>query len=162
MMTKDEIAALLNDPVAQELLHAPIPARLAYTGSDGAPRVIPIAFHWTGADIVVSVSAFSPNRNSFNNVKVALTIDTSTYPFKVLKIRGTATSTIMESVPVEYVKAGEQLLGPEGAKAFLQTLQPLLPNIKHWVRIAIRPEWISILDFQSRFPGQLVRAMMGG
>lgn len=162
MLTKNEITALLNDPVAQELLHAPIPARLAYTGKDGTPRVIPIAFHWTGEDIVVGISDFAPNWNSFNNAKVAITIDTNTYPFKVLKIRGAATSTVMDGVPVEYIKAGEQLLGPEGAKVFMQTLQPLLPNIKHWVRVAIRPEWVSILDFQTRFPNQLVKAMAGG
>ena len=162
MLTKYEVAAILNDPVAQELLHAPIPARLAYNGKDGTPRVIPIGFHWTGEDIVVCVSEHSPNRDAFNNVKVAITIDTATYPFKVLKIRGTATATVMESVPMEYVKAGQQLLGPEGAAAFMQTLEPLLPNIKHWVRVAIRPEWASVLDFQTRFPSQIVKAMMGG
>ncbi len=159
MLTNDEVMALLNDPVAQELLHAPIPARLAYVGKDGTPRVIPIGFYWTGEEIVVAVSDFAPNRDSFNNVKVALTIDTNTFPFKVLKIRGTARATIMDSVPVEYIKAGEQLLGPEGAQAFMQTLQPLLPNIKHWIRVAIKPEWASILDFQTRFPSQIVKAM---
>ena len=34
--------ALLEDPVAQRLLHATIPARLAYTALDGSPRVVPI------------------------------------------------------------------------------------------------------------------------
>ena len=33
---------LLDDPIAQELLHATIPARLAYTWPDGTPRVVPI------------------------------------------------------------------------------------------------------------------------
>jgi hypothetical protein len=33
---------LLDDPSAQELLHATIPARLAYTWPDGTPRVVPI------------------------------------------------------------------------------------------------------------------------
>jgi hypothetical protein len=32
---------LLDDPIAQELLHSTIPARLAYTWPDGTPRVVP-------------------------------------------------------------------------------------------------------------------------
>ena len=47
--------ALLNEPLAQELLHAAIPARLAYVWSDGTPRVVPIWFQWTG-------EAFEPGR----------------------------------------------------------------------------------------------------
>lgn len=161
-MNQSEVTALLNDPVAQELLHAPIPARLAYLGKDGTPRVIPIGFHWTGEEIVVSVSDFSPNRDAFNNTKVAVTIDTSTYPFKVLKIHGTARATVMDTVPLEYIKAGEQLLGPEGMQAFIKNLEPIIPNIKHWIKVSIKPEWVSILDFQTRFPGQIVKAMSGG
>ena len=42
----------LSDPIAQELLTSRIPARLAYTWSDGTPRVVPIWFHWDGAQIV--------------------------------------------------------------------------------------------------------------
>ena len=40
--------ALLDDPVAQELLSSAIPARLAYVWTDGSPRVVPIYFRWTG------------------------------------------------------------------------------------------------------------------
>ena len=47
-MPHDDVLQILHDPLAQELLHSNIPARLAYTGRDGAPRAIPIAFHWTG------------------------------------------------------------------------------------------------------------------
>ena len=37
---------LLNDPIAQELLHSTMPARLAYTWPDGTPRVVAIWFHF--------------------------------------------------------------------------------------------------------------------
>jgi hypothetical protein len=47
--------ALLDDPVAQELLHSTNLARLAYTWRDGTPRVIPIWFHWRTAKISCSV-----------------------------------------------------------------------------------------------------------
>lgn len=43
--------ALLNDPIAQALLQSTIPARLAYSWTDGTPRVVPIWFHLgCGAD----------------------------------------------------------------------------------------------------------------
>jgi hypothetical protein len=45
MATKQGDIALLNDPVARELLQSTIPARFAYAGLDGAPRVVPIWFH---------------------------------------------------------------------------------------------------------------------
>src|SRR5438874_7060537 len=43
----------LQEPGAVELLHSPDPARLAYTGPDGYPRVIPVGFLWNGTAIVV-------------------------------------------------------------------------------------------------------------
>ena len=53
MTLKQGDLALLNEPLAQELLHATIPARLAYVWSDGTPRVVPIWFQWTGQEIVM-------------------------------------------------------------------------------------------------------------
>ena len=43
-MTNDEIAEILAKPYAQQLLNGPEPARMAYDGLDGDPRVIPIGF----------------------------------------------------------------------------------------------------------------------
>ncbi|MDQ2997194.1 MAG: hypothetical protein M3R61_09095 [Chloroflexota bacterium] len=43
---QQNIIQVLSDPLAQELLNSNIPARLAYTGPDGFPRVIPIGFLW--------------------------------------------------------------------------------------------------------------------
>ena len=45
MPTKQGDIELLNDPVAQEMLQAPIPMRLAYIWTDGSPQVVPIGFH---------------------------------------------------------------------------------------------------------------------
>jgi len=42
MPTKQGDLSMLNDPIAQELLNAPLPAHLAYTWTDGSPSVIPI------------------------------------------------------------------------------------------------------------------------
>ena len=38
-MTNDEIAEILAKPYAQQLLNGPEPARMAYVGLDGDPRV---------------------------------------------------------------------------------------------------------------------------
>src|ERR1700746_3561620 len=51
---------LLDTELAQKLLHAPIPARLAFVWTDGTPRVIPTWFHWTGRDIVMVTYVAGP------------------------------------------------------------------------------------------------------
>src|SRR5215213_10054453 len=67
--------ALLNDPVAQELLQSRIPARLAYTWPDGTPRVVPIWFHWTGEEVVMGGPPDAPKMHALQvNPAVALTI----------------------------------------------------------------------------------------
>ena len=52
MPTKQGDVALLNDPVAQQLLQSPLPAQFAYNWKDGTPRVVPIGFHWNGQEVV--------------------------------------------------------------------------------------------------------------
>ena len=44
MMQPQDVARVLSDPLAQELMQSSIPARLAYLGPDGFPRAIPIGF----------------------------------------------------------------------------------------------------------------------
>ena len=104
-MHKENVVQVMNDPLAQELLNSTIPARLAYTGLDGFPRVIPIGFHWNGEQIVVCTA---PNAYKVKalaaNPKVALTIDTDTQPPHVLLVRGTASMEIVDGVPPEYLE----------------------------------------------------------
>jgi hypothetical protein len=40
-MDEHDIEAIMATPISQELLGSSIPARLAYTGIDGDPRVCP-------------------------------------------------------------------------------------------------------------------------
>ena len=83
--------SLLQHPSSQILLHSKIPARLAYVATDGTPRVVPIWFHWNGADIVMASPPKAPKLKSLAaNPKVSLTIDENEFPHKVLLIRGTA------------------------------------------------------------------------
>ncbi len=61
---------------APELLrHEPL-ARMAYSGTDGLPRVIPVGFHWNGEHIIVCTAPSSPKVRALSaRPHVALTID---------------------------------------------------------------------------------------
>jgi hypothetical protein len=54
-MLQDDVRDLLNSSLALDLMSSNIPARMAYTGTDGAPRVVPVGFHWTGRRVVCTV-----------------------------------------------------------------------------------------------------------
>jgi len=157
MTTKQGGLELLNDPVAQEMLHAPFPMRLAYVWTDGTPRVVPIGFHWDGKDIVIGSPPDAPKLKVLEaHPKVALTIDSNQMPYHVLFIRRTATMTTHEIIIPEYAAYCVRYMGPEGGEAWLKQVSQL---IKTMVRIAIRPEWVGILDFESRLPSAVERAI---
>jgi hypothetical protein len=89
MPIKQGDLALLNDPVAQELLHSTIPARLAYVWRDGTPRVVPIWFHWNGVEIVLGTPLQALKVEALvHHPQVALTIDSDTGPTKSCKSAG--------------------------------------------------------------------------
>src|SRR6266576_4203675 len=52
--------AQLDDPGPQELLASPQPIRLAYAGSDGFPRVVPVGFLWKDGRIYVCTATTAP------------------------------------------------------------------------------------------------------
>ena len=49
-------------------------------------------------------------------------------------------------------------LGEEQGQAWLANLRPICPQM---ARVFITPEWVGILDFESRFPSAIERAMAG-
>ena len=150
---------LLDDPVAQRLLGSTIPARLAYSWRDGTPRVVPIWFHWNGSELVLSTPTAAPkNRALQTGDKVAITIDANEWPYKVLEIRGTATLSTVDGVVPEYALAAERYLGEEGGKGWTEQAERMFPSM---VRIAVRPEWVAVLDFETRFPSAIAAAMAG-
>src|SRR5579859_5655134 len=145
--------SLLEHPVAQELLRSTIPARLAYIWTDGTPRVVPIWFHWTGREIVLATPPKAPKLKALaKNPKVSLTIDDNTYPHKVLLIRGTAKLESVNGVVPEYASAAERYFGPEQGKGWVKQLSGMVSSM---VRITIDPEWVDLIDFQTRFPSAL-------
>ena len=140
---------LLEDPVAQELLASRIPARLAYTWHDGTPRVVSIWFHWDGTELVMATLPGAPKLKALTTGdRVAITIDTEQPPHHILSVRGTATVTEVEGVVEEYAKAAARYLGEEAAAAYVQTL----PSDIGMGRIAVRPDHVVVIDFETRFP----------
>jgi len=153
MSVKQGDLALLEDPIAQELLNSQIPARLAYVWTDGSPRVVPIWFHWNGHHLVMATPPKAPKVKALTkNPKVAVTIDGNQFPHKVLMIRGTARLDSINGIVPEYSAAAERYFGPEQAEAWLKQLRTMIAGM---VRITITPEWAALLDFQTRFPSAL-------
>ena len=145
--------SLLQHPASQELLYSKIPARLAYVWTDGTPRVIPIWFHWNGHEIVMATPPKAPKLKALaKNPKVSLTIDDNTFPHKVLLIRGSARLEPVEGIVPEYEAAAARYFDAELAKGWLGQLRTLVSSM---VRITVTPEWVGLLDFQTRFPSAL-------
>jgi hypothetical protein len=160
MATKQGDLALLNHPLAQELLQSTIPARLSYTWSDGTPRVAPIWFHWNGEQIIISTPLTSPKAKVFpQHPNVALTIDTNDFPWKVLLIRGKTTTKIVDGLPAEYIASAKRYLGEEGGQGFIAQAKTMFPQM---LLIAVQPEWVGLLDFEQRWPSAIEAAMAAG
>jgi hypothetical protein len=85
-----------------------------------------------------------------SNRKVALTVDGTTWPYKVLLIRGDANVTMVGDVDPDYAMACERYMGQEGGRAWVAGLagQPM-------ARVSVRPKWVGILDFETRFSSAL-------
>jgi hypothetical protein len=157
MATKQGDLALLNDPIVQQLLQSTVPARFAYAWRDGTPRVIPIGFHWNGKEIVLGTPTDAPKLKVLRDgAKVALTIDSDTMPYKVLLIRGPIRLDTVDGVAPEYAAMSRRVFGEEQGKAWIAQVTPMFPRM---ARIFIQPEWVGVLDFETRFPSAIERAM---
>ena len=153
MPVKQGDLGLLQHPASRELLESKIPARLAYVWTDGTPRVIPIWFHWNGRELILATPPKAPKLKALaKNPKVALTIDDNVFPHKVLLIRGSVRLQTVEGIVPEYAIAAERYFGREQGQAWVEKLRTLIPNM---IRITVTPEWVGLLDFQTRFPSAL-------
>ena len=149
-MQHDQVMRVLNDPLAQELIHSSIPARVAYTARDGTPRVVPLGFHWNGAEFIICTVPRSPKVRALSvNPAVAITIDTVAFPPHVLLVRGAASLEEVDGVPAEYLEATAKQVGPEQMPAFEAEVRGLY---KQMVRIRVVPSWAKLLDFETRLP----------
>jgi hypothetical protein len=144
---------LLEEDVARELLDSTCLARLAYNWRGGTPRVVPIWFHWNGREFVVSSPPKAPKLKALESgAKVALTIDSDSWPYHVLMIRGTADVQMVDGVPAEYSAAARRYFGTEQGDAWSGQVAARFPRM---ARISITPEWVGVIDFEKRFPSAL-------
>ncbi len=157
MATRQGDVSLLQDPVAQELLHSSNQAKLAYVWSDGTPRVVPIWFHWNEKELVFGGPPLAPKMKVLKNgTKVAITIDSPNPPWHVLYVRGSVRTDVVDGISAEYVASARRHMGDEAGSAWVEQFRPLSPQM---ARIFVTPEWVGILDFEKRFPSAVEKAM---
>ena len=144
-MTNDSAIADLRHPDAEQLLRSPDPARLAYDGRDGFPRVIPIGFLWNGSAIVVCTAPTAPKVKALRErPQIALTIDDIGPPAKALLVRGIASIEIVDGVASEYLAAAAKSTSGDELAGFEANVRALY---KQMARITITPTWARYYDF---------------
>jgi hypothetical protein len=151
---------LLETELAQKLLSSTLPARLAYVATDGTPRIVPTWFQWTGTEVVMAafVAGALIHRPAARvqalraNPAVAITIDTDGLPPEALALRGEASVTEVDGIDADYAKSAQRYMGEEAAAQYLARYGD--PGTR-MARIAVRPTWVSLVDFQTRLPGPL-------
>jgi hypothetical protein len=151
---------LLETPVARKLLASAIPARVAYTATDGTPRIVPTWFQWTNGELVMPTYLQAPHIPApgarrlaalRSRPDVAVVIDTGTEPPQALLIRGKAQVSEVDGVDPDYAVSARQYLGEEAARELLDMVDG--PGTR-MARITVRPAWVGLLDFAGgRLPG---------
>jgi hypothetical protein len=142
-----DLANEIGHPGAEDLLRHASLVRLAYSGSDGSPRVVPLGFHWNGHDVVVCTATTAPKVKALSaRPEVALTIDTAdtSATAKALLIRGIATVEIVEGVPAEFLDGSAKALDDAQRQAFEAQVRQ---TYERMARIAIKPQWARFYDF---------------
>ena len=149
-MQPNEVTAILNLPLSQELLRRDV-LRMAYVAKDGTPRNVPIAFTWNGAEIVVCTTKNAPKLPSLRtNPAIALTIDTEVHPPKILLIRGRAVLDVVAGIPEEYLQMnGSYEMTPEQRVEWEAEVRSLYDSM---VRIVVTPTWAKLIDFDETLP----------
>ncbi|WP_029292219.1 pyridoxamine 5'-phosphate oxidase family protein [Cellulomonas sp. HZM] len=157
-MDTDEIRTELAD--AESLLGSTQLCHLAYTGTDGTPRVVPVGFWWTGEQLVVSTAATAPKVAALRaRPEVAVTIDAGGTPeqARTLSVRGTADITIVDGLVEEYLLAARRSMGEGAAAQFEAACRELYDRM---ARIAITPTWARFYDFGSGRVPRFLRELM--
>jgi hypothetical protein len=149
-MNSHDVLEVLAKPLSLQLLASNIPARFAYTGLDGDPRVIPIGFLWTGEQVKLYTVPTSAKVKALEaHPRVAITIDTQAFPPNVLLVRGQATLELVDGVPDGYVEASRRLVGAEQMPAWEAGVRALYQQM---VVVTVSPDWAKLLDFETTLP----------
>jgi general stress protein 26 len=153
-MNTDQISALLSDSVTLDLIEQSTVLRVAYTGTDGAPRVVPVAYILRDDAFVFCTISTSPKVEALRrDPRVALTIDVASPPCCLL-VHGTAEVEIVEGVPEEYLTAAKRNVPPEGHEDFEAQVRHLYDDM---ARIVVTPNWLRLNDFVRTAPRAVER-----
>ena len=129
------------------LLESRIPARLAWVGPSGAPRVVAIWFVWNGAQLVMTTFANAGKVAELaTGDEVAVTIDTESFPYRSLRIGGPVTPETVPGLSPEYREAATRYLGPDAGGAWCGSLEG-----RAQVVLRLTPRWATASDM-SRSP----------
>jgi hypothetical protein len=90
------------------------------------------------------------------NPKVSLTIDSESFPYKALEVRGTVEIERIDGIVPEYEMCAKRYLGEKRGQAWIEQLRGAFPPM---ARIVIRPEWAGLLDLAQLYP-QVVATVM--
>jgi hypothetical protein len=149
-MNQQQIAEILAKPYAQQLIYGHDPARFAYNGLDGDPRVVPIGFWFEDGKIAIATVPKSAKVAALRkNPKVALTIDTGAFPPKALLLRGTAELTTVKGVPEGYLQSGRKVTTDEQYPEWVAGVKALYDEM---VVITVTLTWAKLLDFETTIP----------
>lgn len=146
-MNREELAHELSASGVQELLASTSAAHLAYTATDGTPRVITVGFYWTGEEFVLATATTSPKVAALSaRPEVALVIDAGDTPggARSLSVRGKATVDIIDGVVPEYLAAARRTMDDDAAAQFERNVRRMYHQM---ARIAIVPTWVRFYDF---------------
>jgi Pyridoxamine 5'-phosphate oxidase len=146
-MRPDDVVRELGDEGAIALLQNATLVRLAYSGLDGSPRVVPVGFLWTHGAIVICTAVTAPKVAALRErPDVALTIDIGDTPAnaEALLLRGTASLDVVDGVPAEYLAAVAKALPADAATEFEASARQVYERM---VRIRVVPTWARYYDF---------------
>lgn len=80
---------------------------------------------------------------------VTVTIDTDTWPYHQIQIRGHADVSIVDGIVPEYEAAAYRYFGEQQGRAFIDQTGERFQT-RSAARIGVRPEWVGVIDFETR------------
>jgi hypothetical protein len=152
MAEKNGSLGVLNEPKSQELLHSALMAHLAYNASDGTPRVMPIWFAWENGEVVIcSIVVAMKLKSLVDGARVAIDIDEGGWPYHRLQLRGSVSTSDFPGIVPGYRETAVRYLGDQFGNMFMNQLEGFGIPMR---RIAIKPDWVGLYNFETRNPGQ--------
>jgi hypothetical protein len=152
-----DVADVMAEPIAQQLLRQVPVLHLAYTGLDRRPRVIPIGYLWDGATFQVWTIPGAPKVRALQaDPWVAITIDMNGVPPRVLFARGRAAVAVVDGVPAGYLEASHRGLPRDQWDDFDAGVRNLYDRM---VAITVTPDWAKLIDFEKTVPIALERLL---